>query len=280
MAASQFPEGAALPSGLVQAKGDLLVGDAPGVLGRMPSGTDGQVLRSTTTGPAWGAERADVPLSTVQAAGDLIVGTGAATVGRLAAGANGQVLTYDSFNGPMWVTSSGGPITVIAETVLTAAAAGINFASLPNTYRSLLITVSGRFDGTAVATDLHLRFNGDSTNVYAFQYDYVAASTSSPNAVNPTSYILAGVFPGGGAVAGAAGSAQILIPNFNSTAHQKTVLTESYRRVGTAAADQGRLAGAGTYFATAVPTSVMLFTSGGQNLVAGTTATLYGIKGA
>jgi hypothetical protein len=107
---------------LYDAKGDILIGSADNARGRLPLGSNGQVLTADSTqtlGVKWatpssggGSVATDVIFD---AKGDLPVGTGADAAARLAIGSNGQVLTADSTQstGAKWAT----PLTVATDTI-------------------------------------------------------------------------------------------------------------------------------------------------------------------
>jgi hypothetical protein len=82
--------------GTIQAKGDLLVGDASQSIVRLAAGTNNKKLAansSTSTGLEW----VDDSLNTVvDARGDILIGATPDQMTRLPLGSNGQVLTVDS----------------------------------------------------------------------------------------------------------------------------------------------------------------------------------------
>jgi hypothetical protein len=79
----------------------------------------------------------------IDAKGDLVAGTGADTFSRLAVGANNTVLTADSAEatGLKWATPSSGGMTLISTTTLTGATTTLS--SIPQTYNSLFLIISG-----------------------------------------------------------------------------------------------------------------------------------------
>lgn len=113
-------DAAAIPKALIDAKGDILAGSADNTPGRLPKGTDGQILSADTAsalGLKWiaapsggGTDPGAIPKSLVDAKGDLIAATAADVVARLAIGTDGQVLTADAAQtaGMKWATPSSG----------------------------------------------------------------------------------------------------------------------------------------------------------------------------
>jgi hypothetical protein len=70
---------------------------------RLAIGTNGQVLKSTGTAPAWGVDPVSDLITT---AGDVVYGTAADTMTRLGIGTAGQVLTVNSgATAPEWKTA-------------------------------------------------------------------------------------------------------------------------------------------------------------------------------
>jgi hypothetical protein len=94
--------------GTIQAKGDLLVGDASQSLVRLPLGSDNKRLAansSTSTGLEW----VDDSINTVvDARGDILIGATPNLMARLPLGSNGQMLAVDSSQtyGLGWVSQN------------------------------------------------------------------------------------------------------------------------------------------------------------------------------
>lgn len=119
----------AIPESLVNAKGDLIAASAADTVGRLPVGSNNQVLVADSTqslGLKWAADPvADV----VTTAGDLIYGTGADAVTRLGIGTAGQALLVNSgATAPEW----GNPdkITFNAQTGTTYTLVGSDLNKL------------------------------------------------------------------------------------------------------------------------------------------------------
>jgi hypothetical protein len=107
----------------------------------------------------------------VDAKGDIIAATAADTVSRLAVGANATVLTADSTTatGLKWATpASGGGYTLISEQTASSST-GIDFSSIPSTYKHLVLTYDGIYV-SAISSQFDLRFNSSSSANYIQQY--------------------------------------------------------------------------------------------------------------
>lgn len=92
-----------IPGSLIDAKGDLLVGQENNVPARLPVGTDGQVLKANSLagfGVEWAAETGGsgggIDPTLLDVKGDLIVATAGDTPAKLPAGADGAFLKTDS----------------------------------------------------------------------------------------------------------------------------------------------------------------------------------------
>jgi hypothetical protein len=79
----------------------------------------------------------------VDAKGDIIAASAADTVARLAVGANDTVLTADSSTatGLKWATPAAGGMTLISTTTLSGSS--VTLSSIPQTYNSLFLMISG-----------------------------------------------------------------------------------------------------------------------------------------
>jgi hypothetical protein len=167
--------------------------------------------------------------------------------------------------------------TVIAHTeVGSGGAANITFSSIPATYTDLYLVLSARFTSNN-ATDVGMRFNGDSTAaIYSMRMLYGTGS-SAATASNSSSYLVwAAVSAGSSQTANTFGNAMIYIPNYAGSSN-KSMTQDSVNENNATAATQ--MIGAGLWSKTDAITSILLdgVASSGGNFVQYTSATLYGI---
>jgi uncharacterized protein YkvS len=96
---------------------------------------------------------------------------------RVAVGTNGQVLTADSTNanGVAWATAASGSMTLISTTALSGTS--VTLSSIPQTYKKLVMYISGATDTTSNSLILSLRINGITSSAY--QYSAIVAGTAT-----------------------------------------------------------------------------------------------------
>lgn len=207
---------------------------------------------------------------------------GADGVGVPAGGTVDQVLAkassadYDT----AWTDRESGtsPMEVIAETVLASPAASIDFTSIPATYRHLMIALSGRSDRSATSDPVSVRFNNDSGANYDQQLLRGSNSVASASATVAATSAQVLQIPAASVGAGVASGGQVIIPNYAGTTLQKHATGVGGLKLGTTTGDQYTQQFSISWRSSAAINRVTLVTIG--NLVAGTVATLYGIKGA
>lgn len=165
----------------------------------------------------------------------------------------------------------------IGETVLTAPAASVTFASLPQNFRSLLFTTQVRTDKVATNDIVLWRANADA----GANYDYVnafgiAGAAGSGNAIAATSGFFA-YCDAANSRAACFGGSLAIFPNYRSNTMEK----QSWNIGGNVGVPT-----AGTivcifdnshWRSTAAITQIDLFPSTGPNFVAGSVFQLYGI---
>lgn len=216
----------------------------------------------------------------VDAKGDLIAATAADTVARLPVGAtNGHVLTVDSAEttGMKWAAAGGGAMVRISTQTLGADAASIDFTSISGSYKDLYLTFQIRSARSGQNEDpLLLRFNGDSGGNYDSQFMRGNNTTATAGQALSGSSISLGSVSAATAPAGSASSGVIEVPNYAGSTFHKNALTRIMGRRDTANTDIMYYQYFGIWKSTAAITQVSLI-GANANLLAGSTATLYGL---
>lgn len=163
-------------------------------------------------------------------------------------------------------------VKCIADTVLGSDAASITFASIPGTYRGLILEVVGR-SSSAGAKALFVQFNGDTAGNYDWYFDGSGTSFAQGQTEARIGSISASDVE-----AGNAGSTRVFLPDYRGTTFRKNGTSTGMR----ADADAGTITAEWNAFkwrSTTAITSIVLFPGSG-NLVAGSRATLWGVYGA
>ena len=156
----------------------------------------------------------------------------------------------------------------IATTTLGSAASSVTFSSITATYTDLILI--GNITGQSSSGGLLIRFNADSASNYSYTaLNGNGTSASSSRASNQTegsiSYTDSTTVPS---------SLITQILNYTNTTTYKTILSR-------ANSNYGALSYVNLWRATpAAINRIDILTSGGYNLNAGSTFTLYGIKAA
>lgn len=160
------------------------------------------------------------------------------------------------------------PVTYnsISSSVLSSTASTFTFSSIPQTYTDLVLIITGK-DTTAL-NGFNIQFNGDTATNYS-------RILVGGNASAGVSSLVANDNAIGAGLAGTSTSANIInIFNYSSTTVRKSVLA----RCASVTSNLVRLVG-GAWRSTAAITSITI-TASTANYAAGTTFSLYGIKGA
>jgi hypothetical protein len=154
----------------------------------------------------------------------------------------------------------------LATVTLGGSDASITFASIPSTYRDLVLVINGNTTGNA---DFGLRFNSDSGANYSFVYmGGNGSGTSSGSNGSETQVVLDAYFWRSSERSTVV--AQIM--DYSATDKHKTVLSRNNVAGGGVDAFASRWAN------TAAITSVEVRVStGGQSFATGTTLSIYGI---
>ena len=167
--------------------------------------------------------------------------------------------------------------TLIASQVLSASAASVTFSSIPQTYKTLVLKVSARADGTgAGGENIGLRLNGTTTAYYDRALYGTGSSVASASNSNTNTALVYQYADGGALTANTFASTDILIPNYTSSAY-KALSSESVTENNATGALQAMAAD--LWQNTAAVTSITLYLlTAGINFVAGSSFYLYGIS--
>jgi hypothetical protein len=173
--------------------------------------------------------------------------------------------------------SAGGAQTLISEVVTSGSQASVAFASIPATYRDLLVVVRGRMTGATVVDFVRLQFNSDATSGHYLVELLSCANTAVAGAplLTDTSGV-AGDLPGASATAGYCGLSIIRIGDYRGTTFFKDwVANWTAPNTNTAAAQRIGQHG-GTWISTAAINAITVFVGSG-NFVDGSVVSLYGL---
>jgi hypothetical protein len=168
-----------------------------------------------------------------------------------------------------------GAMAQLGEINLLADAAGVEFQSIPQTYRHLVLEVFGRGTVSALETNLMMRFNNDSTSIYDFSATLVDISGDTYAQGGAQIWTKIGVLPAATAPASYGGSARIEIPDYTNTTFHKQGL--SIAGWATSTTNLCHWAGWSRWRSTAAVTMVGVY-AGSGSLLTGTRVNLYGIK--
>jgi len=156
----------------------------------------------------------------------------------------------------------------IATTTLSTATASVTFSSISGTYTDLVIVCQVAFDPSA--NELRLRFNSDTGSNYSYTRLQGNGTSASSSRFTNDNHIHIGS-PGNSLVIG---NSINYINNYSNSTTNKTVLSRSNF------SNREVMATVGLWRNTSAITTVYIDNSGGQNMTAGSTFTLYGIKSA
>jgi hypothetical protein len=206
---------------------------------------------------------------TAAAKGDLVVGTTTNDSGILGVGSTDQVLTVDSSTatGLKWAAPAAGGMTLISTTTLSGATTTLS--SIPQTYNSLVIIVSGMTANTSNKVFRGLPLGNADNSTYVF-----IEGANNTTLQRSGSYLaLYGL--NGTDRTNSTNSCFIQIDNYASTTAIKPVIF--YSRYQSDGSGQKAPFGAGAIQDNAAITS-FAFDYEGVNTFAGGTVLLYGVK--
>jgi hypothetical protein len=172
--------------------------------------------------------------------------------------------------GPMGPTGPGN--SLIQRITLASGTGTVTFASIPQTYNDLRITVMGRCSDAANVVVTGIRFQNDSGNDYFSQLSQGSGSSNTAASYQNT-YGYLNYFPGANSGAGAPGFMEIIIP-----AYTQTTFNKCYSSSGGFSCSNGTSAGVwtGSWTGTSNLTSVSIIDSSGGNFNSGSQFSLYG----
>lgn len=164
----------------------------------------------------------------------------------------------------------------IAETVVTVAAATIDFTSIPATYRHLQLALYARGDTAATTATVGVTFNNDSAANYDLQTVTGTASTAAAAESFDQSNINLGSMAAASASANLFTPYEVIIPHYANSANNKTLISRMARKIGTATGNLTTIHLGGFWRSNAAINRITL-TPGAGNFDVGTVATLYGL---
>lgn len=196
--------------------------------------------------------------------------------------ARGTSAPSSPVTGDVWIdtdaSATGSAMELINEEVLASTATSVIFASIPATYRHLMLVCHGRTDRAGTGRDpIQIKFNNDGSALYYYEtLGYLnATATAAGNAAQTSGESVR--FAAATAPAGAAGGGSILIPNYAGTAFHKTWNVQSTDSQTDLAAGQELTLVGGRYASTTAISRIDLTPSTGANLLAGSMFSLYGM---
>lgn len=165
----------------------------------------------------------------------------------------------------------------IATYNITTTTASVTFSSIPSTYVGLQLRVTGRHSGASTSIlGLALRFNGDTSANYIEHFVRGNGSTVVATGNTGRTYSLIDTFiPGNNFTSGIFGAGIVDIHNYASTTQNKTLRSLQ----GIDANGSGNIMLNSSLWVNTAAISTILAYPESNSWVAGTTISLYGIKG-
>ena len=163
-------------------------------------------------------------------------------------------------------------MALIQHIELGSAASSISFSSIAGTFTDLMILTSTRNSNSSTFEDLRITFNGSGSGYSARTLAGNGSSTSSYSE-SGSSIQFSITSPAANSTSNTFENTAIYIPNYAGSANKSVSIDHVWEQNATSA---GQKITAALWSNTAAITSVTL-TAGVGNLVAGSSATLYGI---
>jgi hypothetical protein len=217
------------------------------------------------------------------AAGSLIFldeGNVAGTATHLNVVGSSGTVAYSGGTATLTLSGGGGDLVFIDEEVLGSPAATIDFTSIPNTYRDLVVIIAGASARTSIEVDeigMRVGTGGtvDTGNNYGYHRWLTGAGTTGGGANSGASRMELGWMPADSAAAGMMGMCTVEIARYADTSYMKTMVAQS-SAFGNA--EQYISIGGGVWrnAADAIDCLRVYLPTSGSNLKTGTKVTIYG----
>lgn len=166
--------------------------------------------------------------------------------------------------------------TPLATTTLGSAQADITFSSISNSYTDLVLIFTGRFDSSNTSRELRIQVgNGsiDTGSNYSMTRMVGYPSAFFSDRTTSQTNMTAGVIPAALATAGISGNAIYHFQNYSNTSAFKSVVNRTNDPLDWVTGMVG------LWRSTSAINTIKIFGLS-ANLIAGSTATIYGIKAA
>jgi len=163
--------------------------------------------------------------------------------------------------------------TPIATTTLGSAASSVTFSSISGAYTDLILIISARGTTSASSTSVYFTTNITGSN-YSSTWLVGNGSAAASSRYSNLGQGYLGYIAGGTTASDSRGNIIAHFMNYSNTTTNKTVISRGNVAEAETAAYVSLIRG------TSALTSITVGEGGGNNFVAGSTFTLYGIKGA
>src|SRR5262245_4467537 len=235
---------------------------------------DGRVVVPTVVNGQWVKGSGGAAVWAAITAADVSGGKATANKGV----ANGYASLDASGKVPAAQLPATGAMAKIADVILGAAAANIDFTSIPQTYLHLLIMAQLHTDTTGTEWDnVFGRFNGAADDNYNAQFMTISGTTvTAATNVAQTMGFLGQVHTDFGGVNSAAAVMVIEIPNYTGTTWRKGWSSRGGGYQGSGGTGSFRMSMGEYTLTTTAVTQITLLPSSG-NFKTGSRATLYGL---
>jgi hypothetical protein len=197
---------------------------------------------------------------------------------------DGQVMVYNSGLG-LWLpgdqtgSGGGGSFTLIDSFTFTGSEATYTFASIPQTYKDLIITLNARSDRAASTSGVAFRLNGDSGGNYYQQNSNQSGTTANASQGLGGTSGGAIVIPGASAAADLAGARDITLHDYTNSVFKKLYRQHSIYATGTGSGGMTQNITSGFWNSTSAITDVEVFDTTPSNFTEGSVVSLYGRGG-